>query len=167
MVPDVQRTLVFFDDHQAGIRRLEEARQAGFRHYVSDDNYFPGVGDNFALKQICAGWPLWEFLHKPHPIYLDNFAQSRTTITMEAYEEHVRNFQAWTSVYAEFPPVWDGPTRFALSDEICSTPGGSLVYPRAFGRLGYQRDDSLEGRVGRERLVNIPFPSTSKLLPES
>ena len=38
--------LVFFDDHQAGTRRLREARAAGFAHVMFDDNYLPG--------KVCA-----------------------------------------------------------------------------------------------------------------
>ena len=44
------KTVVFFDDHQAGYRRLIEAQQAGFTHIMYDDNY-PWPGDNYSLKQ--------------------------------------------------------------------------------------------------------------------
>ena len=45
-------TLVFFDDHQNHVRRVAEARKAGFTHLVFDDNYWL-KGDTFSLKVTC------------------------------------------------------------------------------------------------------------------
>ena len=53
IVPDRSNALVFFDDHMDQLRRLEEASSHGFRHVVYDDNYVPGTGDAFSIKNAC------------------------------------------------------------------------------------------------------------------
>jgi hypothetical protein len=50
-----ETTLLFFDDHQDELRRVEEARRLGFRHVIFEDNYPPGQGDCFSLKQAFMG----------------------------------------------------------------------------------------------------------------
>ena len=44
------QTFIFFDDHQAALRRAVDAARWGFRHVAFDDNYLPGASDNFALN---------------------------------------------------------------------------------------------------------------------
>jgi hypothetical protein len=45
---DSENTLIYFDDHQSGYRRLLEAEKAGFKHVMYDDGYpFPSI---FARK---------------------------------------------------------------------------------------------------------------------
>ena len=55
---DKERTLVFFDDHQAHYRRLLEAFARGFRHVYLDDNYPPThAAEFFSAKIACdANW---------------------------------------------------------------------------------------------------------------
>jgi hypothetical protein len=50
-----ETTLLFFDDHQDELRRVEESRKLGFRHVIFEDNYPPGQGDCFSLKQALMG----------------------------------------------------------------------------------------------------------------
>jgi hypothetical protein len=50
-----ETTLLFFDDHQDALRRVEEAQRFGFRHVIFEDNYPPGRGDCFSLKQAFMG----------------------------------------------------------------------------------------------------------------
>jgi hypothetical protein len=56
VLPDAssrEDALIFFDDHQSGVRRTHEANAFGFKHLVFDDNYLPGRGDNFSPKMVC------------------------------------------------------------------------------------------------------------------
>ncbi|TKY48184.1 hypothetical protein E2542_SST25598 [Spatholobus suberectus] len=50
---DLSRVLIFFDDHQNELKRIEQALKAGFRHLVFEDNYDTGTGDHYSLRQIC------------------------------------------------------------------------------------------------------------------
>ncbi|EFJ24064.1 hypothetical protein SELMODRAFT_102324 [Selaginella moellendorffii] len=50
---DKAKALVFFDDHQSHLKRVQQAQQAGFKHLVFDDNYDTGSGDEYSLRQIC------------------------------------------------------------------------------------------------------------------
>ncbi|XP_002984414.2 uncharacterized protein LOC9644262 [Selaginella moellendorffii] len=52
-VQDRSRILVFFDDHQSQLKRIKQARDAGFQHLVFEDNYDTGTGDHYSLRQIC------------------------------------------------------------------------------------------------------------------
>ena len=52
---DPAHSLVVFDDHQDQLTRVEQASGFGFRHLVFDDNFIPGVGDAFSLKNACDG----------------------------------------------------------------------------------------------------------------
>ncbi|CAJ1955270.1 unnamed protein product [Sphenostylis stenocarpa] len=50
---DLSRVLIFFDDHQNELKRIEQALKAGFQHLVFEDNYDTGTGDHYSLRQIC------------------------------------------------------------------------------------------------------------------
>ncbi|CAL5199913.1 unnamed protein product [Lathyrus oleraceus] len=52
-ITDLSRVLIFFDDHQNELKRIEQALKAGFRHLVFEDNYDTGTGDHYSLRQIC------------------------------------------------------------------------------------------------------------------
>ncbi|PNY15375.1 hypothetical protein L195_g012069, partial [Trifolium pratense] len=52
-IKDLSRVLIFFDDHQNELKRIEQALKAGFRHLVFEDNYDTGTGDHYSLRQIC------------------------------------------------------------------------------------------------------------------
>lgn len=45
-------TLLFFDDHQNAHERVKTAHWFGFNHMVFEDNYPPGQGDCYSLKQV-------------------------------------------------------------------------------------------------------------------
>lgn len=111
-------TVIFFDDHQAALRRAVEARRFGFRHLLFDDNYLPGAGDNFALKQVCNGdTRLWRALRPGLPIkYADNFGRKRRPLDSEEFGDLARLYAATVEAYFEFPPPWLGsaPNRFGL-----------------------------------------------------
>lgn len=48
------RSLVFFDDHQNAYTRLQQSQWFGFKHVIFEDNYPPGIGDCYSLKQAFA-----------------------------------------------------------------------------------------------------------------
>ncbi|WZY95368.1 hypothetical protein YC2023_067697 [Brassica napus] len=52
-VKDLNRVLVFFDDHQNELKRIKQAQKAGFQHLIFEDNYDTGTGDHYSLRQIC------------------------------------------------------------------------------------------------------------------
>ncbi|XP_057724891.1 uncharacterized protein LOC130940694 [Arachis stenosperma] len=52
-ITDLSHVLIFFDDHQNELKRVEQALKAGFRHLVFEDNYDTGTGDHYSLRQIC------------------------------------------------------------------------------------------------------------------
>lgn len=51
-IDDMESTLVIFDDHQSGFRRLVEAFGHGFRHVILEDNLPGPATDNYSLKQV-------------------------------------------------------------------------------------------------------------------
>ncbi|CAD7973576.1 unnamed protein product [Amoebophrya sp. A120] len=111
-----ETTLLFFDDHQACVRRVEEAQDRGFRHLVFDDNYVPGHGDNMSLKRICQK-DMYPALRFPM-VFSDNFNRKKRPLSDEEFGTYEKVFAEKLRVYAEFPPVWAGPNRFKLSDEV-------------------------------------------------
>lgn len=48
------RSLAFFDDHQNAYQRLCQCKWFGFRNAIFEDNYPPGRGDCYSLKQAFA-----------------------------------------------------------------------------------------------------------------
>ncbi|PKA54436.1 hypothetical protein AXF42_Ash000269 [Apostasia shenzhenica] len=52
-VLDVSQVLVFFDDHQNQLKRVNQALKVGFQHLIFEDNYDTGTGDHYSLRQIC------------------------------------------------------------------------------------------------------------------
>src|SRR5262245_27643486 len=49
------RSLAFFDDHQSAYDRLQQCKWFGFKNVIFEDNYPPGRGDCYTLKQAFAG----------------------------------------------------------------------------------------------------------------
>jgi len=52
---NTDKTLVFFDDHQNAINRLQQCLWFGFRHIIFEDNYPASQGDCYSLKQALSG----------------------------------------------------------------------------------------------------------------
>ena len=119
-------TLIFFDDHQAGIRRTLEAARFGFGHAVFDDNYLPPRmmgkgGDNFALHFFNLPPS-----YRAAPEWRDNFNKpsSRSWFAPNAplgaadVAALERIYNATVRSYFEFPPVWHGPNRFHIAPAV-------------------------------------------------
>ena len=138
---DPKTTLVFFYDHQSGIRRMEEAKSRGFSHLVFDDNYPPGKGDNLSGKMLCDP-EAWSRLGISNAIpFKDNFGSVNTLLSAQQYSEYVAKFNDITSVYAEFPPVWNGPIRFYPKDSVSAASIEPPLFSKeALADLGLDED---------------------------
>ena len=129
---DPTRTFIFFDDHQAGPKRVRQAQELGFRHVAFDDNDPPGGGDNFSLKKLCPSdekeemnelLVQYERMHpyandtivSPHSgpfLYQDDFDMSREMISYEKLGSLKKLVDdKIIDVYSEFPPVWPFGSR--------------------------------------------------------
>lgn len=143
ILPDPQtreETFIFFDDHQSGVRRVHEARELGFKHVMIDDNYLPGVGDNFSPKMVCRP-SLYNMLGVEMK-YLDNFGKVKQEMTAVDFIEMQTKFDKAVEVYAEFPPVWAGPTRFNMKHEIYDKATlGALFHRGEVEFLGLELDE--------------------------
>ena len=105
-------SLIFFDDHQSGVRRTQEARLLGFRHIVFDDNYLPTVGDNFSPKMVCRA-SIYDLLNAKME-FIDDFGRMKRDMSIAEFFEEQRKFDHAVDIYAEFPPLWRGPTRWGI-----------------------------------------------------
>jgi hypothetical protein len=105
-----RRAFIFFDDHQSGFRRAMEARQLSFQHIMIDDNYLPGAGDNFSPKMACRA-SIYTTLGAKM-FFVDNFGKVKEPLSITQYIDMQIELDSSVSAYAEFPPLWFGPTRF-------------------------------------------------------
>ena len=127
-------TLIFFDDHQAGLRRAVEAARFGFVHVVFDDNYLPGKGDNYALKSFNA-----PNLGRGARRWADNFGRPSaktwhapgTQLNATDLDALRRIYTAVVDEYVEFPPVWKGPNRFGVAERVWESLTRAPVLARA------------------------------------
>tara|TARA_B110001452_G_C15182066_1_gene410577 strand:- start:56 stop:1222 length:1167 start_codon:yes stop_codon:yes gene_type:complete len=110
-----KRTLVFFDDHQAGYRRMLEAHARGFEHLLFDDNY-PRGGDNFTPSKSCDA-----MRGIGAPFKFNDFLVS-WKLGQSDLSAIGQSFARVTEVYQPFPLIWDGQSRLLpLKDFLNST----------------------------------------------
>lgn len=135
---DGDRTLVFFDDHQNGYRRIQQCHWMGFKHAIFDDNYPSGQGDCYSLKKAFAGSG-----HQAHPQASRGLrsaafrATSRVAkVLATGTHQHTRDevrpntsdarlLRRHLHTYYEFPPLFRQPrTRWGdtWDDETYPTP---------------------------------------------
>lgn len=89
-----EETLCFFDDHQDAVERVKFAQENGFKTLMFEDNYPPGQGDCYTLKQA--------------------FAKG---------DEDANYLRDILKVYYEFPPVFKmEKTRWGHKWDIYPTP---------------------------------------------
>ena len=120
-----ETTLLFFDDHQDELRRVEESRKLGFRHVIFEDNYPPGQGDCFSLKQALMGeqrqegrGPLAKLVDRLSPRSEKGDAKAELLAALDGYYE--------------FPPVLRvAETRWgdAWTDDRYPTPEALFLSP--------------------------------------
>lgn len=117
---DLSNSLVYFDDHQSGYRRLIEAQLAGFGHLLFDDGY-PWPGDNYSLKQaldveddlytVKMDLGEHEKLQRKRMPYQDDFDSFTIHIDFDLKKCINSDIRDRVKVYYEFPPLWEGPWR--------------------------------------------------------
>jgi hypothetical protein len=130
---DKNNTLIIFSDHQAGERRIREARAMGFRHLIMDDNYIPGCVyncDNFSAKQACDAKDrlLWNIIPKETMItstpsneyYYDDYLsiQARKPLPVANMEQIYKRFRENVEIYFEAPPIYRVNTRFGIPQDV-------------------------------------------------
>ena len=98
---DKDRTLIFFDDHQSGLKRTIQAKKSGFRHLMFDDNYDDN-GDNFSLRKACKVY----FNRSRLLTYTDNFG--RVKLPLDDNDKNVtqQTIDNLIDIYYEVPTPW-------------------------------------------------------------
>jgi hypothetical protein len=100
-IDDFSRCLLFADDHQNAIRRMQEALWFGIAYVAFEDNYPTGKGDCYTLKTAAEGGA--------YPV-MDGFQ------SYQASTYNWRRAQAFFETYEEMPPVCI-PERTRWGDE--------------------------------------------------
>ena len=101
---DLEKTLVFVDDHHTPMKRIPHARRMGFKHMIFEDNYWLGFSDCLSLKQGC-GCLLDEPECKQFK-YKDAWGTTKRNLTRDDIE-HVAEIFEGIEIYAEFPMIWN------------------------------------------------------------
>jgi hypothetical protein len=120
------RTLIIFDDHQSGLRRLTEARKFGFKHMMFEDNHPTATGDCYSIKQILDStgrgygtlprrWNTKTLARIGRPaatpgtvemvLAEDNFSREAQEITLKEHQRNREEVVRSIHTYAEFPPL--------------------------------------------------------------
>jgi hypothetical protein len=116
-------TLLFFDDHQNALERVQLAGELGFRHLIFEDNYPAGRGDCYSLKRAFMGEA------PPAPRTLLGRARQRLGRLVGQDVDVVSYLEGALETYCEFPPiVRSRKTRWgdAWDDEKYPTPAALL-----------------------------------------
>jgi len=117
IVGDRSNAMVFFDDHMDQLRRLEEASNHGFKHVMYDDNYVPGIGDAFSIKNACdrSGKIRGLFTDNGElPKRCDAFGRACTEI------DRTQSIEAYNRLNHLAEVVWEGPPLTSLLDPLGS-----------------------------------------------
>lgn len=119
---DKKRTLFVLDDHQDQLRRMAEIKKMGFKHVVVDDNYLPGVGDAFSMKDACdadgrlrgafadyydesdGGGGERVQRRRPHE-KCDDYRQMCEVVDDEKSRQYAHEFNKLVETYWECPPL--------------------------------------------------------------
>ena len=94
-----ESTLLFFDDHQDALSRVELCSQSGFVHLIFEDNYPAGRGDCYSLKKALMGEPV------PTPKGLAKRALRALAGPTLVEQDPARYLEGALATYFEFPPV--------------------------------------------------------------
>ena len=114
-----ESTLLFFDDHQDALARVEFAERQGFVHLIFEDNYPAGQGDCYSLKKALMGEAV------PAPKSLGRRALRALSGPTPAEQDPAAYLERTLDTYFEFPPVRRAAkTRWGddWSDEAYPTP---------------------------------------------
>lgn len=169
---DVASALVVMDDHQDHLQRIEQAARAGFRHLLFDDNFVPGVGDIFSVKNACDGGLGSEGggapaqapcgggdlrRHFGPPRRCTNFHSSCTSLGPKELAAARERLLRAVDVIWEVPPIAavDAPYQ-AVRKYI--RPGGTFTYDGPVGRRWTQ----LHTELARQSIKPPLFPSSAE-----
>ena len=118
---DKTQTLIYFDDHQNSIKRVQQAYKKGFRIVMFDDNNEEGTYsnplDSTSLRQaisLVLGTNTTEVTH-----LIDNFGQIREPLTQQHIKVFNETLNRMVEQYYELPfpyqapkTVYTGPIMF-------------------------------------------------------
>lgn len=90
-------TLLFFDDHQAHVKRIFQALTFGFKHVIFEDNY--KGGDFYSLKEMC------DPQLKAPIIFREMWGGTHRVISSKEHALYVELMNATLLTYYEFPPI--------------------------------------------------------------
>lgn len=109
---DRARTVIFFDDHQSGYRRMLEAHARGFHHMMFDDNAPPPKSDHFSVKGACAashgkvnGLTKWDDFRGIKTSWYP-WKHGQFNVTEHQLHRVGMSFSRVVDIYAEMPPLW-------------------------------------------------------------
>lgn len=110
---DPARSIVLFDDHMDQLRRLQEAKASGFQHVMFDDNFIPGSGDIYSLKNVCDNTRKFRRYittgagadSKRKNRRCDMFHKTCLPLTASMIKENYKTLMEIVDVYYEFPPL--------------------------------------------------------------
>ncbi|MGB0681882.1 MAG: hypothetical protein ACPGOV_04220 [Magnetovibrionaceae bacterium] len=105
---DGAKVLCFFDDHQNAYERVKSMALKGFKQAIFEDNYPPGRGDCYSLKQAFSGAGF-----SPEAPKIGLRAKAVAKIkhragadgSVPANSAHARDLARALDCYAEFPPI--------------------------------------------------------------
>lgn len=117
-----RKSLVFFDDHQNALKRVQQCAWYGFRNIIFEDNYPAKQGDCYSLKKVWAGSGFGPIESTASKNALVTKITKKITKTigcsdllgMPEYQskrilpnEHdAKVLRKWLEVYYEFPPIF-------------------------------------------------------------
>ena len=107
---ELDDVVVFLDDHQIFLDRLEFLSEIGIKHILYEDNYPPTQGDTFSPKKIIAC---------KH--YVMDYA-GRRSLHRYSYEAYDR-FVTHVDYYQEMPPIYQ------LAETRWGDPWTEVDYP--------------------------------------
>jgi hypothetical protein len=107
---DPDETLVFFDDHQNVLSRIQQSVSKGFKKLIFEDNYPHMQGDCYSIKKILSGED-----------FVIDIAGNRTFY--QARLQDKKYLEDIITVYQEMPPTYIGEkTRWNTDWNLYDTP---------------------------------------------
>ncbi|CAH1799962.1 unnamed protein product [Owenia fusiformis] len=108
-ISNMDRSLVFFDDHQSHYKRVKQSKDLGFKHLVFDDNGHPTKGDVYSISQACdAGRCITDMVNEGVKIVMkDNFGKVKKVISDEESIKMAQYIYDSIDTYYQVHPLWN------------------------------------------------------------
>ena len=111
-IPDKENAVLFFDDHQNAFERVLSAHAMGFKKFIFEDNYPPGKGDSYSLKQVFefSGFKPVNVIPRTFKALI-KFALNfiKASIIIEPNQKDAKLLNEIGKTYFTFPPVFTNP----------------------------------------------------------